>query len=287
MGRTTRRGVRGIGLAVVAVVTVVSIGVAAWAFVIEPASLRVVEHPLVIAGWPTACNDLRIAVLADLHVGSPFNGLDRLADIVERTNATKPDLVLLPGDFVIQHVIGGTFVAPEDIAAVLAGLRAPAGVFAVLGNHDWVLGAPRVRAALARASIPVLDDAALVLAHRGCRFRLIGVSDLWEGPHDVARALASVPASGPAILFTHNPDVFAIVPSSVDLVVAGHTHGGQVDLPLLGRLVVPSSFGRRYAAGHVVENGHHLFVSTGIGTSIVPVRFRVPPEISVLVIRNE
>jgi len=272
--------------AVVASIACVAVALGVWAFWVEPASLRIVGHPLAIATWPVACGELRVAVLADLHVGSPFNDLAKLRDVVARTNAAAPDLVLLAGDYVIQGVIGGRFVAPEAAAAVLAGLHAPLGVFAVLGNHDWMLGAPRVRAALEGVRIPVLDDDGVAVTRRDCRFRLIGISDLWMGPHDVKRALASVAGPGPTIVFTHNPDLFPVIPTSVDLVVAGHTHGGQVDLPLVGRLVVPSSFGARYAAGHVVENGHHLFTSTGIGTSIVSVRFRVPPEISLLVVRH-
>jgi predicted MPP superfamily phosphohydrolase len=110
------------------------------------------------------------------------------------------------------------------------------------------------------------------------------VSDLYTRPADVGRALASVPEGAPVILLTHNPDVFVNVPARVLLTLAGHTHGGQVNLPLLGRLVVPSQFGERFAIGHVHEDGRDLFVTPGIGTSILPVRFGAPPEISVLTV---
>jgi predicted MPP superfamily phosphohydrolase len=109
-----------------------------------------------------------------------------------------------------------------------------------------------------------------------------GVSDLWEGVHDVARTLRAVPDTVPVLLLTHNPDIFPTVPARVNLTLAGHTHGGQVRIPLYGPPIVPSRYGRRYAAGHVSENGRHLFVTTGTGTSILPVRFLVPPEIVVL-----
>jgi len=204
---------------------------------------------------------------------------------VKRTNAARPDLVLVAGDLVIQDVMGGRFVPPEEIAAVLSGLRAPLGVYAVLGNHDRWLDGRRVIAALSRVGIPALEDRAVAISRGGPPFWLVGVSDYWTAPHDVRRALAQVTDGAPVLVFTHNPDLFPQIPSRVSLTLAGHTHGGQVYFPLLGRLVVPSRFGERYAIGHVVENGRHLFVTAGVGTSIVPVRFLVPPEISIIRLR--
>jgi uncharacterized protein len=254
------------------------------AFWLEPASLRVSETTIVLEPGSHALDGLRIAVLADLHVGSPFNRLDNLARIVDATNEAQPDLVLLAGDYVIKGVLGGRFVPPEAIAERLRALRAPLGVWAVLGNHDWWLDARRVRAALERAGIPTLDDRAVAI-DGARRFWLAGVSDFWEGVHDVRGALAAVDDDVPVILFTHNPDIFPHVPARVALTIAGHTHGGQVLLPIVGRPIVPSRYGQRYAIGHVVEEGRHLFVSSGIGTSIIPVRFRVPPEISLVTLR--
>jgi predicted MPP superfamily phosphohydrolase len=256
-----------------------------WSFWLEPASLRNEDYEITLARWPTECDGLRIAILADLHVGSPYNGLEKLAEVVELADRAESDLVLLPGDFVIHGVLGGTFVAPETAAAVIGRLAAPA--FAVLGNHDWWLDAARVRAALEQQGIPVLDDTAREVIVGTCRFWLAGVSDLWEGQHDVEGALAPIPPAAPAIVFTHNPDVFPRVPDRVAITFAGHTHGGQVYLPGLGRPIVPSEYGERYAIGHIVEEGRHLFVSPGIGTSILPVRFLVPPEISVVRLHAE
>jgi predicted MPP superfamily phosphohydrolase len=256
-----------------------------WAFWLEPASLRVRVHRLELPAWPKACDGLQVAVLAELHVGSPYNGLDKLADVVSATRDAAPDVILLAGDYVIHGVAGGSFVPPEDAAALLGTLRAPMGVYAVLGNHDWWYDAARVAGALEAVGIPLLEDASRRVASAGCEFWLAGVSDWWEGAHDVGAALRTVPAGAPTVLFTHNPDVFPAVPSSVTLTIAAHTHGGQVYLPGIGRPVVPSEFGERFAIGHVVEDGRHLFVSSGVGTSILPVRLLVPPEISVLVLR--
>jgi predicted MPP superfamily phosphohydrolase len=259
---------------------------AVWAFWWEPASLYLEEYDLDLPAWPSEAPSLKIALLADLHTGSPHNDLSRLREVVDRTNRAQPDVVLLAGDFVIHGVVGGRFVEPEATAAVLRGLRAPLGVYAVLGNHDWWFDAARVQRALEAAEIPVLEDRAVRLKALGWSCWLVGVSDFWEGRHDVRKALAGTDGTAPIILVTHNPDIFPEVPASVALTLAGHTHGGQVRLPGLGRPIVPSQFGERYAVGHIVEGGRHLFVSSGIGTSILPVRFRVPPEISLVTLRT-
>ncbi len=211
--------------------------------------------------------------------------MDKLVEIVDATQAAEPDLVLLAGDYVIHGVVGGQFVEPEEAAGELARLSAPLGVFAVLGNHDHWLDGPRVRRALEDVGIGFLEDTATPLRAGACAFWLAGISDLWMGAHDHERALRDVPLDAPVVAFTHNPDVFPSIPARVSLTIAGHTHGGQVFLPVLGRPIVPSDFGERFAIGHVVEDGRHLFVSPGLGTSILPVRFRVPPEISLLALR--
>jgi len=263
---------------------VISLG--AWAFWLEPSSIRVSEYHVQIPKWPAACSGLRVAVLADLHVGSPFNEVDKLRMIVEITQQAMPDLILLPGDFVIHGVVGGNFEAPETAAKLLGNLHASMGVYAVLGNHDWWLDPTRVRSALEAESITVLEDRSARIIDGACAFSLVGVSDYWEGPHDVQKAIASVPKNETSLLFTHNPDLFPDVPDHVTLTVASHTHGGQVYIPGIGRPMVPSKYGERFAIGHIIESGRHLFVSSGIGTSILPVRFLVPPEITILVLEN-
>lgn len=262
------------------VIAILTVGL--WAFWWEPASFSIQQYEIQLQKWPSHSEELRIAVLADLHTGSPFNDLEKLESIVRSTNLEEPDLILLAGDFVIHGVVGGTFVEPELSATVLKQLHAPLGVFAVLGNHDWWFDPDRVRKALEHVGIPVLEDQSRKLTFKSGNFWLVGVSDYWEGPHDLKKALVGVNDSDSVIMFTHNPDIFPEVPSSVALTIAGHTHGGQVALPILGRPIVPSKYGERYASGHVIEHDQHLFVTSGIGTSILPVRFRVPPEISLV-----
>jgi len=229
-----------------------------------------------LPGWKAG---LRIAVLSDLHIGSPHVGLDKLRTIVEKTNAEQPDLVVLLGDFVTGGPNGrraGGFVEPELTAAELKKLHAPLGVYAVLGNHDWWYDGDRVGKALTDVGIPVLENKAV----RVGPIWLGGIADFWTREPDVAGTLAQVSSSDPVVLITHNPDIFPEVPSRVSVTLAAHTHGGQVKLPIIGTLITTSKLG--YNAGEYVDHGRHLFVTTGIGTSIVPVRFGVPPEIVIL-----
>lgn len=254
-----------------------------WGFWLEPASLRVQEVDMPLA-WPYP-RPLRVAVVSDLHVGSPYQSVSHLRQVVDRINAAHADLICLLGDFVTIDVIGNSGVPPEQITGELNRLRAPAGVAAVLGNHDRALSGSRVYQALTRAGIRVLEDTAVRIATPAGPVWIAGVSDLWTGHHDVRRALGGIPlGEAPIILITHNPDIFPEVPRRVLLTLAGHTHGGQVRLPLVGSLIVPSRYGQRYVRGHVKEEGRDLFVTTGVGTSGIPVRFGVPPTISLLTI---
>jgi uncharacterized protein len=260
---------------------------AVWAFLIEPDRLVVNQTELRLKAWPAALDNLKIAVIGDLHVGSPHTGIEKLREVVAAVNEKNPDLILIPGDFVIQDVVGGRFVEPEAIAENLKGLRARLGVYAVLGNHDRWLDGERVRRALLSAGIHVLENDVARVEQAGEVLWLAGLSDLWTGQPNIPGTLAKTSGAGPVIMFTHNPDLFPLIPARVALTVAAHTHGGQVNFPFIGRPIVPSNYGQRYAAGHVVEDGRHLFVTTGVGTSIIPVRFRVTPEIAILSIRPE
>lgn len=277
-----RRRVWLLGLGVLGCAALV---LALWGFWLEPASLRVSEERVGLQ-WPA--RPLRIAILTDLHVGSPFNGIDNLRRVVDRTNAAHPDMICILGDLVIQGVPGGTFVPPEDIARELGRLTSRVGTYAVLGNHDGWLDRERVRRALAANGARVVEDTAVRVETPAGVVWVAGVSDLWTGPHDLGAALSAVTSEfEPVLLLTHNPDVFPMVPRRVALTLAGHTHGGQVRLPWIGAPIVPSRFGQRFAAGHIVEGGRHLFVATGVGTSIIPVRYRVPPAVTILELESD
>jgi uncharacterized protein len=260
------------------------------AFWLEPASLRVTEHVVALNDADrSALAGLRIAVITDLHGGSRFIDADKIRRVVALTNAAKPDLVLLVGDYEVSSPPSRTprprHIPIEAIARLLAPLSAPLGVYAVLGNHDRWYGASEVASALQSAHIVVLDNQSRLVSASGRHFYLVGVGDTASHATDLRASFSAVPAGATALCFTHSPDIFPNLPATCALTIAGHTHGGQVDLPFVGRLVVPSRFGQRYAAGIVREGAKTLFVSTGIGTSILPIRFGVPPEISLLSIR--
>jgi predicted MPP superfamily phosphohydrolase len=262
----------------------VSLGI--WSFWWEPSSLRIVKQTIAVHPWHAEHDGLRIALLSDLHVGSPHRSLASLKETVAAANAERPDLIVILGDLVIQGVAGGRFVEPEPIAAELAALHAPLGVISVLGNHDWWYDGPRVRRALESNGIPVLENQNIRLTYRGQSVWLCGLADLWTRGDRLTQTLAEIPEGDPVVVLMHNPDLFPEMPARVSLTLAGHTHGGQVNLPLIGRPVVPSKFGQRYAYGVVEEGGRRLFVTGGIGTSIIPVRFRVPPEVVVLTLKR-
>lgn len=256
-----------------------------WAFVIEPNRLVVHQQTIQIDNWPEELSGLRIAVIADVHTGAPFINDRKLRRIVELTNQQNPDLIVLLGDYMSPNSWHSHRVEPEVTAAGLKPLRAPLGVYSVLGNHDWWSNGEKVRSAFEQNGIRVLEDEVTEIKWHDKSFWLVGLADLWTRPQHISETVAKVPPSATVIALTHNPDIFPSIPRSVPLLLAAHTHGGQVNIPLIGTPIVPSHFGPKYTAGHVFENDHHLFVTTGIGTSILPVRFRVPPEIVILTIK--
>ena len=274
-----------IGL-LVAIALAGAAGLAVYAFWIEPRRLVVTRVEVAAPAWPAGAPDLRVVALADLHAAGPHITPDRIAAIVARANAERPDLVALLGDYVFETWARTSFVPPETVAAALAGLRARLGVFAVIGNHDWALDGVRVRRALEGAGIPVLDNAARrVEADDGFAFWVAGVGDRDVDRDDLPGTLTRVTNGAPVLLLTHSPDLFPDVPERVALTLAGHTHGGQCDLPVLTRYVIPSRYGRRFSYGHIVERNRHLVVSGGLGCALLPVRFRRPPEIVVVTLR--
>jgi uncharacterized protein len=236
---------------------------------------------LTIAGWPKLAR-LRIAFLSDFHAGSHTGDVARLGAIVGEAAAFKPDLVLHGGDFVNMQMFGGGRLAPRAVAAILARLDAPLGRFAILGNHDYVHGADEVRDAIETAGIAVLDDERRTLRHDGHAIDLIGLPDARKLRPDGLALLAGLSPERPTIVLAHDPFWFAHVPAGPHLTLAGHTHGGQIVLPVVGALRNASRAPLRWSHGHVEEGGRHLYVSGGLGTSGIPLRIGMPPEYAIL-----
>jgi predicted MPP superfamily phosphohydrolase len=246
---------------------------------VEPRRLVVRRRTLQLPGWPPELAGLRVGVASDFHAGAPHVDANRVAGVAARLEREAPALVVLLGDFVDPAVAFGGRVAPEAVADALGALHPAHGTYAVLGNHDWAHAGRRVAGALRRAGITVLEDEAVAVPGTDGRLWLAGLGDLRTRGVDMAAALAEVPADAAVLLLSHDPDVFPQVPGRVALTLAGHTHGGQVNLPLVRRLVIPSGHGLRYRGGHVVEGGRHLLVTSGVGTSGWPLRALAPPEV--------
>ncbi len=261
-------------------------GAAFWGFLIEPGRLVVHEQTIQIDNWPPELDGLRIAVISDLHIDNRFITEKKLRTIVSRTNQLQPELIVILGDYIAGSGRTTERVEPEVFGPILKDFRAPLGVYSVLGNHDWWYSGAKVRKALEQNGIKVLENESAKVDARGTSFWLVGLADLWTRPQRIADTVAAVPEGQAVIALTHNPDIFPNVPQRVQLVVAGHTHGGQVSLPIIGPVISSSEYGNRWVQGHVFENNHHLFVTTGIGTSIVPVRFGLPPEIVILTLKS-
>ncbi len=272
---------------VLAAVVLLIAGIVFWAFLVEPGRLVVREQTIQIDNWPHELDGLRIAVLSDIHADDWFIDDKKLRTIVERTNQLQPELIVILGDYMSSNGNVTRRVEPERFGVILKDLHAPLGVYSVLGNHDWWYSGVQVRRGLEENGIQVLENEVIHFDARGTELWLVGLADLWTRKQAVADTIAMVPEGKPFIALTHNPDIFPDLPPRVPLLLAGHTHGGQVRLPLIGSVVESSDYGDRYVKGHVFENNHHLFVTTGIGTSIVPVRFGVPPEIVVLTIKSK
>ena len=258
-----------------------------WGFFIEPNRLVVRQETIEIDNWPQSLDGLRIAVISDIHVGGSFIDDKKLRSIVDRTNQLQPDIIILLGDYMSSNGWIRRRVEPEVFAPILKNFSAPLGTYSVLGNHDSWYDGQKVRVGLEQNGIKVLENEVVQINTRGTSFWLVGLADLWTRPQLIQETLAKVPEGQTVIALTHNPDIFPRLPARVPLLLAGHTHGGQVRFPLIGSVVESSRFGERYERGHVFENNHHLFVTTGIGTSIMPVRFGVPPEIVLLTLKSK
>ncbi len=271
------------------------LGLGGYAFAVEPMlRLTVAEHRMTPRGWPADLN-LKIAFLSDFHAIEPWMSAERIARISAFANSFAPDIVLLGGDYEaglrrFQRL--GRLVPMTECADALAVLRAPLGIHGVLGNHDvWTNNGDDVRAAFRTRAISLLENKAVRLEKDGRPFWLLGLGDQmgpcseagFQPQDDLPGTLAEVTDDAPAILLAHEPDIFDRVPERIALTLSGHTHGGQVSLPFIGPpLLALKRHHNTYVQGRYTAGARELVVTAGLGMSIAPIRFGVPPEIVIL-----
>lgn len=273
-------------------------GLGSWAFALEPGyMLNVTSYDLTPQGWP-ANLAMKAVIIADIHACEPWMSVERIRHICEVANALNPDVILLLGDYQSGMRFVTKAVWPEEWGEALSILKAPLGVYGVLGNHDiWhgiLPGVPgdegaTVARTLTQAGVRVLNNDAVRLTKDGAHVWIAGLADQmydwdranrrWIGQDDLEGTLKRITDDAPILMLAHEPFIFSRMPKRVALTLCGHTHGGQVMLPLIGNPLLLRRIKAAYAYGHVIEDDRHMIVSAGLGTSVIPARFMRPPEI--------
>lgn len=288
-GLKSGRGPGWIVWTIIGVVSVVwALGIRA--FLWEPETLEVRRVEVASQAWRGP--PLRIGVISDTHTDGPHMGVARLESIIAQMNAERPDIVVLLGDFVAGHAPLAERSAGEqrEIIEGLAAFRklqAPLGTWAVLGNHDWWYDGGTVEQGLASAGIQVLENRRVRIPRSGGVFWLGGLADFdsLRAQPSYLEMLADLPEREPVVTMAHWPDVFSTAPERVALTLAGHSHCGQMNLPFVGRPIAVSPGARRWPCGLYEDRGRWLYVSGGVGTSVLPARFNQPPEIALVTLR--
>ena len=247
----------------------------------EASWLQIERPTLGLPNLPRAFDGLRVAFLTDIHHG-PFTSIDFVAAVVRTTQALTPDLIVLGGDYSYKDA---KYIRP--CFDVLAGLKAPLGVFGVLGNHDYWHGLGETKDGMRAAKIGELTNAGVWLERGSSRFRLGGVDDLWSGKPDAMPALGDATSSDACLLVSHNPDYAEnLRDRRVGLILSGHTHGGQAVFPVAGAPFVPSRYGSKYLRGRVEAPATTVYISRGLGTVTGPMRYGSRPELTLVTLKT-
>lgn len=257
-----------------------------YSYFIEPRRLVATDRTLSVSNFDPKLNGLKIVAVSDIHGGSNYVTPERLREIVTSVNSRNPDIVVLLGDYVSQAGRSDTELKMPvgQITENLMGFRAQYGVYAVIGNHDWWYSDSAVRNSLEMAGIKVLENEVAEIDIAGAKLKIWGIEDFWKNRRVPAGPFDAIADKRNVIAITHNPDSLLRAPAGFSLMLAGHSHGGQVNFPFFG----PKAFVNdpRFMYGEAVVDGKRVYVTGGVGTSVVPLRFRVPPEIAVLTIKS-
>src|SRR3954468_15180167 len=248
------------------------LGWAYWTAIADPV---VREAHVALPDWPVGAAPIRALLMSDLHVAGPDMPPERLARIVEQANALRPDIVFIAGDFISDRRVSTRSYSLTEGVAPLRGLRSRFGTVAVLGNHDHWRNAAEATAALQRIGVRVLDNEAAEIGP----LAVGGLDDAFTHHQDLGAMLNGLRAlPGARVVLSHSPDPFPALSHDATFMMAGHTHCGQIRLPLIGALSTMSAYGDRYACGLIPENGRTLIVSAGLGTSLLPLRLGAVPD---------
>lgn len=257
--------------------------------------VELVRVPVTIRNLPASLRGVKIGLLTDLHSSSIVSG-ELIRTAGRLLMVENPDLIVMTGDYISgsTRFLSGSIgeFTPEHLSKcvdALAHLKAPLGIYAVLGNHDFWSGPASVRAICEaftrRIGVTWLRNRSVELHKGGGSFRLLGVDDYWEESCSFTKACRGLDGDSVRILLSHNPDInddIALSDTRIDLVLSGHTHGGQVVMPVLGQPVMPSKLGQKYRAGLVRDGDRQTYISRGVGCLLAPIRLNCPPEVTVL-----
>ncbi len=269
-----------------------------YAYFIGARGFVVVEETLAVPHWSAKLNGFRVVAIADLHTGSNYAPPERIRYVVEQANAQNADLIVLLGDYVSESRWDGEFrkrpegtdrtelrIPVEEIAENLKGLKAKHGVYAIIGNHDWYHNDGKIHRMLEEiAGLDVLHNEVVELDVNGEKVRLWGVEDLYKNRQVPSEPFNALVEKQNVIVLTHNPDSLLSAPNGFSIMFSGHTHGGQLNWPIFGAKAVFND--PRFMDGHAVIDDKHVYVTSGVGTSVIPFRFRVPPEIAVVTLNS-
>lgn len=269
-----------------------------YAYFIEPRQFVVVEETLNVPNWSKQLNGFRVVAIADIHTGSNYAPPERIRFVVEQANAQNADLIVLLGDYVSEkkwdrearNKPEGTDrtelrVPVEEIAESLKGLKAKHGVYAIIGNHDWYHNEGNIHRKLEELSgINVLNNEIFEIDVNGEKVRIWGIEDLYRNRRVPVEPFNLLAEKENVIALTHNPDSLLSAPTGFSIMFSGHTHGGQLNWPIFGAKAVFND--PRFMDGHAVVDEKHVYVTSGVGTSVIPFRLRVPPEIAVITLNS-
>ena len=286
-----RRWLKRIGLGLSGLIILIVLLVA-YAYFVEPRQFVVVEETLTVPNWDPQLNGFKVVAISDIHTGSNYAPLERLRLVVEKANEQNADLIVLLGDYVSESTRGRNRNRAEGtdgtelkipvpvIADSLQGFQAKHGVYAIIGNHDWYHNEHKVHAEFERVGINVLNNEIAEIPVGDRRVRLWGIEDLWKNRRVPAEVFDALTDKHNVVALTHNPDSLLTAPTGFSIMFAGHSHGGQINFPVFGPF---SPFNdARFMDGHAEVDGKHVYVTSGVGTSVIPLRWRVPPEIAVI-----